>query len=89
MDIVHLEQVMAGSGHLQTFRLLRFLRGRNSTDGHASYGIQMAVSISISYHEILCIYEVVDSLMISLEHIKKLRFCVQLPNHVIYIGRNR
>lgn len=38
------EQVMAGSGHLQTFRLLRFLRSRNSVDGHANYGIQMAVS---------------------------------------------
>lgn len=38
------EQVMAGSGNLQTFRLLRFLRSRNSTDGHANYGIQMAVS---------------------------------------------
>lgn len=74
MDIVHSEQVMAGSGHLQTFRLLRFLRGRNSADGHASYGIQMAVSFSIRYHEVLCICEVFDSLMISLEHIKKLRF---------------
>lgn len=38
------EQIMAGSGHLQTFRLLRFLRSRNSADGHANYGIQMAVS---------------------------------------------
>lgn len=38
------EQVMAGSGHLQTFRLLRFLRSRNSADGHANFGIQMAVS---------------------------------------------
>lgn len=37
-------QVMAGSGHLQTFRLLRFLRSRNPADGHANYGIQMAVS---------------------------------------------
>lgn len=37
------EQVMAGSGHLQTFRLLRFLRSRNSADGHANYGTQMAV----------------------------------------------
>ena len=35
---------MAGSGHLQTFRLLRFLRSRNSADGHANYGTQMAVS---------------------------------------------
>ena len=37
------KQVMAGSGHLQTFRLLRFLRNRSSVDGHANYGIQMAV----------------------------------------------
>ena len=35
---------MAGSGHLQTFRLLRFLRSRNCADGQSSYGIQMAVS---------------------------------------------
>lgn len=35
---------MAGSGHLQTFRLLRFLRSRGSMDGHVNYGIQMAVS---------------------------------------------
>ncbi|GKU92135.1 hypothetical protein SLEP1_g5903 [Rubroshorea leprosula] len=40
---------MAGSGHLQTFRLLRFLRSRNSADGHASYGIQMAVSLAIGF----------------------------------------
>lgn len=37
-------QVMAGSGHLQTFRLLRFLRNRNCADGQSSYGVQMAVS---------------------------------------------
>lgn len=36
---------MAGSGHLQTFRLLRFLRNRSSVDGHANYGIQMAVMV--------------------------------------------
>lgn len=35
---------MAGSGHLETFRLLRFLRSRNCADGQSSYGIQMAVS---------------------------------------------
>ncbi|KAK9124538.1 hypothetical protein Sjap_014140 [Stephania japonica] len=40
--VLSLSVVMAGSGHLQTFRLLRFLRNRNSCDGHASYGIQMA-----------------------------------------------
>lgn len=38
-------QVMAGSGHLQTFKLLRFLRSRNSADGHVSYGTQLAVSV--------------------------------------------
>lgn len=43
------EQVMAGSGHLQTFRLLRFLRSRNSADGHVNYGVQMAVSSSTAY----------------------------------------
>lgn len=37
---------MAGSGNLQTFRLLRFLRSRNSSDGQANFGIQMAVSIT-------------------------------------------
>ncbi|KAK9168101.1 hypothetical protein Syun_000241 [Stephania yunnanensis] len=40
--VLSLSVVMAGSGHLQTFRLLRFLRNRNSCEGHASYGIQMA-----------------------------------------------
>ena len=46
------EQVMAGSGDLQTFRLLRFLRNRSSADGQASYGIQMAVSLFASNHEV-------------------------------------
>ncbi|KAF9596426.1 hypothetical protein IFM89_011255 [Coptis chinensis] len=41
--------VMAGSGHLQTFRLLRYLRNRNSADVHANYGIQMAVSLGIGF----------------------------------------
>ncbi len=36
---------MAGSGHLQTFRLLRYLRGRSSAEGQVNYGLQMAVSI--------------------------------------------
>lgn len=40
---------MAGSGHLQTFRLLRFLRSRNCADGQSSYGIQMAVSLAIGF----------------------------------------
>lgn len=44
-----IEQIMAGSGHLQTFRLLRFLRSRNSADGHANYGSQMAVSFYLVF----------------------------------------
>ncbi|KAK1572161.1 hypothetical protein Q3G72_028403 [Acer saccharum] len=47
--VLSLSVVMAGSGHLQTFRLLRFLRSRNSQDGHANYGIQMAVSLAIGF----------------------------------------
>ncbi|KAL5540564.1 hypothetical protein UlMin_045257, partial [Ulmus minor] len=47
--VLSLSVVMAGSGHLQTFRLLRFLRSRNSADGHANYGIQMAVSLAIGF----------------------------------------
>ncbi|XP_042491370.1 anaphase-promoting complex subunit 1 isoform X2 [Macadamia integrifolia] len=47
--VLSLSVVMAGSGHLQTFRLLRFLRSRNPADGHASYGIQMAVSLAIGF----------------------------------------
>lgn len=38
---------MAGSGHLQTFRFLKFLRNRNSADGHAGFGTQMAVCLLI------------------------------------------
>lgn len=47
-------QVMAGSGHLQTFKLLRFLRSRNSADGQVNYGVQMAVSFCIAYR--LCLF---------------------------------
>ncbi|EXB88404.1 Anaphase-promoting complex subunit 1 [Morus notabilis] len=47
--VLSLSVVMAGSGHLQTFRLLRFLRSRNSVDGHANYGVQMAVSLAIGF----------------------------------------
>ncbi|XP_059654080.1 anaphase-promoting complex subunit 1 isoform X2 [Cornus florida] len=47
--VLSLSVVMAGSGHLQTFRLLRFLRSRNSADGHANYGSQMAVSLAIGF----------------------------------------
>lgn len=38
-------KVMAGSRNLQTFRLLRYLRGRISAEGQVNYGLQMAVSI--------------------------------------------
>ncbi|CAL5412771.1 unnamed protein product [Camellia sinensis] len=41
--------VMAGSGHLQTLRLLKFLRSRNCADGYTNYGIQMAVSLGIGF----------------------------------------
>jgi hypothetical protein len=41
-------KVMAGSGNLQTFRLLRYLRGRISAEGQVNYGLQMAVSITNS-----------------------------------------
>ncbi|KAL5710156.1 Anaphase-promoting complex subunit 1 [Ranunculus cassubicifolius] len=47
--VLSLSVVMAGSGHLQTFRLLRYLRSRNSTDDHANYGIQMVVSLAIGF----------------------------------------
>ncbi|XP_068662507.1 anaphase-promoting complex subunit 1 isoform X2 [Aristolochia californica] len=47
--VLSLSVVMAGSGHLQTLRLLRYLRRRNSADGHASFGIQMAVSLAIGF----------------------------------------
>ncbi|XP_042405084.1 anaphase-promoting complex subunit 1-like [Zingiber officinale] len=47
--ILSLSLVMAGSGHLQTFRLLRYLRGRGSTEGQINYGTQMAVSLAIGF----------------------------------------
>ncbi|KAM6598818.1 anaphase-promoting complex subunit 1 [Cannabis sativa] len=47
--VLSLSVVMAGSGHLQTFKLLRFLRSRNSADGQANYGVQMAVSLAIGF----------------------------------------
>ncbi|WOL06876.1 anaphase-promoting complex subunit 1 isoform X1 [Canna indica] len=47
--VLSLSLVMAGSGHLRTFRLLRYLRGRSSTEGHINYGIQMAVSLAIGF----------------------------------------
>ncbi|KAE8682009.1 Anaphase-promoting complex subunit 1 [Hibiscus syriacus] len=47
--VLSLSVVMAGSGHLQTFRLLRLLRNRSSVDGYANYGIQMVVSLAIGF----------------------------------------
>uniref|UniRef100_A0A0E0HD67 Uncharacterized protein n=1 Tax=Oryza nivara TaxID=4536 RepID=A0A0E0HD67_ORYNI len=37
--VLSLSLVMAGSGHLQTFRLLRYLRGRSSAEGQVSLAI--------------------------------------------------
>lgn len=47
--ILSLCVVMAGSGHLQTFRLLRYLRSRSSVEGHMEYGIQMSISLAIGF----------------------------------------
>ena len=47
-------KVMAGSGNLQIFRLLRYLRGRMSAEGQVNYGLQMAVSIVNSFGEQIC-----------------------------------
>ncbi|KAI0497371.1 hypothetical protein KFK09_020594 [Dendrobium nobile] len=47
--ILSLCVVMAGSGHLPTFRLLRYLRSRSSVEGHMSYGIQMSISLAIGF----------------------------------------
>jgi hypothetical protein len=48
---------MAGSGNLQTFRLLRYLRGRISA-GQVNYGLQMAVSIIIRVMSIYIFFEI-------------------------------
>ncbi|CAN6360456.1 unnamed protein product, partial [Urochloa humidicola] len=47
--VLSLSLVMAGSGNLQTFRLLRYLRGRISAEGQVNYGLQMAVSLAIGF----------------------------------------
>ncbi|KMZ66919.1 Anaphase-promoting complex subunit, partial [Zostera marina] len=45
-----LSVVMAGTGHLKTFRLLRHLRNRkSSSDQQFCYGFQMAVSLAIGF----------------------------------------
>jgi hypothetical protein len=49
---------MAGSGNLQTFRLLRYLRGRISAEGQVNYGLQMAVSIIIRVMSIYIFFEI-------------------------------
>ncbi|CAN6469882.1 unnamed protein product [Victoria cruziana] len=46
--VLSLSVVMAGSGHLQTFRLLKYLRGR-TVDGQMNYGLQMAVSLAVGF----------------------------------------
>jgi anaphase-promoting complex subunit 1 len=40
---ISLLQVMAGTGHVGTFKLLRYLRRRNDVDGAISYGNHTAV----------------------------------------------
>lgn len=47
--VLSLSLVMAGSGNLQTFRLLRYLRARSSAEGQVNYGLQMAVSLGIGF----------------------------------------
>lgn len=47
--ILSLSVVMAGSGHLGTFKLLRYLRRRNDVDSAISYGNHMAVSMAIGF----------------------------------------
>ncbi|XWS56745.1 hypothetical protein CRYUN_Cryun09bG0111900 [Craigia yunnanensis] len=47
--VLSLPMVMAGSGHLQTFRLLRFLRNQSSVDGHANYGGKVSLAIGFLF----------------------------------------
>ncbi|XP_031380609.1 anaphase-promoting complex subunit 1 isoform X2 [Punica granatum] len=49
LTVLSLSVVMAGSGHLRTLRLLRFLRGRHSADGPPNYGTQMTISLAIGF----------------------------------------
>jgi anaphase-promoting complex subunit 1 len=46
--VLSLSLVMAGTGHLETFRLLRFLRRRTDADG-ITFGNQMAISMAIGF----------------------------------------
>uniref|UniRef100_A0A7N0U9Q1 Anaphase-promoting complex subunit 1 n=1 Tax=Kalanchoe fedtschenkoi TaxID=63787 RepID=A0A7N0U9Q1_KALFE len=49
LTVLSLSVIMAGSGHLRTLKLLKFLRGRNAADGHSNYGTQMAVSLATGF----------------------------------------
>ncbi|KAL3687507.1 hypothetical protein R1sor_013816 [Riccia sorocarpa] len=44
--VLSLSVVMAGTGHLETFRLLRYLRKRNDSDGSINYGNHMVISMA-------------------------------------------
>ncbi|MCO5580423.1 hypothetical protein L7F22_034289 [Adiantum nelumboides] len=44
-----LSVVMAGSGHLGTFKLLRYLRRRSDTAGAISYGNHMAINMALGF----------------------------------------
>lgn len=46
--VLSLSLVMAGTGHLETFRLLRFLRRRTDAEG-ITFGNQMAISMAIGF----------------------------------------
>ena len=47
--VLSLSLVMAGTGHLETFRLLRFLRRRTDSDGAITFGNHMAISMAIGF----------------------------------------
>ncbi|CAM6126514.1 unnamed protein product [Calypogeia fissa] len=47
--VLSLSVVMAGTGHLETFRLLRYLRRRSDSDGAINYGNHMAVSMATGF----------------------------------------
>ncbi|KAJ7525602.1 hypothetical protein O6H91_17G058400 [Diphasiastrum complanatum] len=48
--VLSLSVVMAGTGHLETFKLLRYLRRRNyDVEGSINYGNHMAVSMAIGF----------------------------------------
>ncbi|KAH9317547.1 hypothetical protein KI387_019316, partial [Taxus chinensis] len=49
VTILSLSLVMAGTGHLETFKLLRYLRSRIDLHGHTKYGNHMAVSMAIGF----------------------------------------